>query len=251
MEVPIPDLEASTEAWHARLAPRLEAVRERIAAAARRAGRDPDEVTLVAVLKGRPPAAARAVHDLGVRHLAENRVQEARRRREVLGTLPGALWHLIGPLQRNKIVWALRLFDRIDSVDRLSLARELSRRAVRAGIAVPVLLEVNVGREPQKHGFWPQAPAPEGREALEAALEEILSLPGLRVEGLMTVPPLAADPEAVRPYFRALRQLRDRLAARYPQATWARLSMGMSADFEVAVEEGATEVRLGRILFEG
>ncbi len=207
----------------------LERVRERIAQAARRAGRRPEEILLVAVSKTAPVERVRAAIDAGVPALGENRVQEAKEKiRQLAHPVP---WHLIGRLQTNKARDAVALFDLIQSVDRVDLARELDRRA---GKPVDVLLEVNVGAEPSKGGF---APAD-----LKPALEAIAELPRLRVRGLMTIPPAASDPEQARPSFRLLRELRD-------QTGLTELSMGMSADFEVAIEEGATMVRVGTAIF--
>ena len=207
----------------------LERVRERIAQAARRAGRRPEEILLVAVSKTAPVERVRAAIDAGVPALGENRVQEAKEKiRQLAHPVP---WHLIGQLQTNKARDAVALFDLIQSVDRVDLARELDRRA---GKPVDVLLEVNVGAEPSKGGF---APAD-----LKPALEAIAELPRLRVRGLMTIPPAASDPEQARPSFRLLRELRD-------QTGLTELSMGMSADFEVAIEEGATMVRVGTAIF--
>lgn len=227
-----------TTAWPSRIAANLEEVRERIARAARRAGRDPAEVTIVCVTKTFPAEVVRAVVAAGLADIGENRVQEAEAKRAQLGDLE-ARWHLVGHLQRNKAGRALELFDRIHSVDSLDLAAALERRASRI---VPVLLEVNVGEEGTKFGFPPRA------EVLCAAAETILALPHLRLEGLMTVAPFVPDPEEVRPVFRRLRALYEELGARYPEAPWGHLSMGMTDDYAVAVEEGATMVRLGRAL---
>jgi pyridoxal phosphate enzyme (YggS family) len=222
---------------------RLASVRERIAAACRRAGRHPEEVRVVAVVKGFGAEAAAAVVRAGLRDLGENRVQEARAKipavRGLVGEEAAATWHLVGHLQRNKARWAVELFDWVHSVDSGTVAHELSRRATSARRTVRVLVEVNVAGEPTKHGVAPEA-APD-------LVELVASLPGLRVEGLMTVAPLSPDPESVRWVFRALRHLRDRI--RTDRGLELReLSMGMTDDFEVAVEEGATWVRLGRAL---
>jgi pyridoxal phosphate enzyme (YggS family) len=177
--------------------------------------------------------------ELGLRDFGENQVKMAEEKAAALG--PSARFHLIGHLQRNKVRRALRLFRSIHSVDSLKLAEALSRRL--GGEHLPVLLEVNIGSEEQKHGFLP--------EELLPALEHISPLPGLCVEGFMAVPPYRADPEEVRPYFRRLREIRDE-ALRHggSHGKLETLSMGMSGDFEVAVEEGATEVRVGSALFE-
>lgn len=221
---------------------RLDRVRERIRAACERAGRDPQEVRVVAVTKGFRAEVAAAAVRAGLQDLGENRVQEAREKvprvRELVGP-EQVTWHLVGHLQRNKARWAVELFDWVHSVDSGTVAHELSRRATSARRTVRVLVEVNVAGEPTKHGVAPEA-APE-------LVELVASLPGLRVEGLMTVAPLSPDPESVRWVFRALRHLRDRI--RTDRGLELReLSMGMTDDFEVAVEEGATWVRLGRAL---
>ena len=206
-------------------------VRARIATACERAGRSTDEVTLIGVSKGFPAAAIAEAVGTGLRDIGENRVQEAAAKIEALsarGITPR--WHLIGHLQTNKAKTAANLFAIIHSVDSLRLAQELSRRAERVGI----LLEVNAAQEASKFGFTPKEVAP--------ALSSIASLPHLDVQGLMTVAPQANDPEAVRPVFRELRQLRDALGLR-------ELSMGMTDDFEVAIADGATMVRVGRAIF--
>ena len=207
----------------------LERVRERIAQAAQRAGRRPEDILLIAVSKTFPAERVRDAIDAGVSALGENRVQEAKDKIRTLGhPVP---WHLIGSLQTNKVKDALALFDLIQSVDRLDLARELDRRASKP---VDVLLEVNVGAEASKGGFAPSE--------LKPALEVIAELPRLRVRGLMTIPPAVATADEARPSFRLLRELRD-------QTGLTELSMGMSADYEVAIEEGATIVRVGTAIF--
>jgi hypothetical protein len=207
-------------------------VRERIAAAAERAGRRPDDVLLIAVSKTVPVERIKEAIDAGVAALGENRVQEAKAKIAVLGhPVP---WHLIGHLQTNKVKDALALFDVIHSIDRLELARECERRAAASGRPVDVLLEVNVADEPQKSGF----PV----DAVPAALEAIAGLAHLKVRGLMAIPPVVERAEDSRPAFRALRALAGRHGL-------GELSMGMSSDFEVAVEEGATMVRVGTAIF--
>ena len=225
------------------LATRLGHVRQRIAAAATRAGRDPASVTLVAVTKTLPPETITQAYALGLRLFGENRVQEARAKRQVLA-LPEARWDLIGHLQTNKAGWAVELFDRVQSVDGLRLAQTLDAHAASLGRILPVLLEVNVAGEANKSGL---APA----ELVEVA-RAIVALPHLSPEGLMTVAPLAADGEMVRPVFRELRHLRDQVRLAVPinvDGGWPHLSMGMSDDFAVAIAEGATIIRLGRALF--
>jgi PLP dependent protein len=210
----------------------LERVQVAIAAACTRAKRSPDAVLLIAVSKTVDVERIRQAIAAGVPALGENRVQEAKAKIEVLGhPVP---WHLIGPLQTNKAKDAARLFDWVHSVDRLDLANELDRRATALGRTVDALIEVNVGDEPQKAGVRPHEIAP-----LLAAVE---GLRGIRIRGLMAIPPVADDAEQSRPHFRRLRELRDALGLEH-------LSMGMSADFEVAVEEGATMVRVGTAVF--
>lgn len=217
---------------------RLETVQARIAAAAARAGRAADAVELVAVSKTFPAETVRAAWEAGQLVFGENRVQEAAAK---IPELPGTLrWHLIGHLQKNKVRRALPLFELIHGVDALDLAEAIDRVAAEEGLFPRVLLEVNVAGEATKFGFRP--------DALERDLDALLVLPRLQIEGLMTIAPLADDPEKSRPHFAALRELRDSLAAR-AGAPFATLSMGMSGDFEVAVEEGATLVRVGSAIF--
>jgi pyridoxal phosphate enzyme (YggS family) len=214
------------------VASNIEVVRGRIAAAASRAGRDPAQVRLIGVVKSVRPEVVAAAIRCGLTDLGENFVQEAEERRAALGSLgSAATWHFIGHLQTNKTAAAIRLSDIIHSVDSLRLAQTLSRRAERD---LPVLLEVNVGREASKYGFLP--------EEVDAAVRQIGCLPHLQLRGLMTIAPAVADAEQVRPLFRELHAL----AAAHGLAE---LSMGMTDDFEVAVEEGATMVRVGRALF--
>ena len=210
----------------------LERVRERIVRAAERAGRRAEDVLLVGVSKTVDVARIRAALGAGLTALGENRVQEARGKVAELGR--AAAWHLVGHLQTNKVRDALELFDVVHSVDRIDLARELDRRARARGRPVDAFLQVNVAVEPTKGG-WPP-------EAVETAVEALTALPGLRVRGLMTIPPAVDRPEESRGWFRALRKLAERHGL-------ADLSMGMSGDFEVAVEEGATMVRIGTAIF--
>jgi pyridoxal phosphate enzyme (YggS family) len=217
----------------------LHAVQTQIARAAEDAGRDPAEVTLVAVTKTVLPAAIRVVYDLGVRHFGENRVQEARDKLAMLD-LPDAQWEMIGTLQRNKARLATRLFARVQSIDNLALAQALDRAAGEQHRVMPVLIEVNVAGEATKHGVAPEDALPLARA--------LATLPHLRGTGLMTVAPIAEDPAAVRPIFRRLRLLRDAIRAELG-ANWYELSMGMTDDFPVAIAEGATLVRLGRAIF--
>ena len=216
----------------------LEAVRGRIAAACARAGRDPADVTLVAVSKNHPPESVRALTELGVTVFGENRVQEAKAK---IPLSPGrARWHLIGHLQSNKCRDAVQLFEMIESVDSLALAEELQKWADKAAKTLPILLEVNVAGEASKFGYRP--------DLVLADLARINALTKLEIHGLMTVAPWSLEPEKVRPVFRRLRELRteceQRLGAPLPH-----LSMGMSGDFEGAIAEGATIVRIGTALF--
>jgi PLP dependent protein len=222
------------------LTARVRAVRARVAAAAERAGRSPDGVQIVAVSKMVDVERIRGAYELGLKMFGENRVQEARNKIAAL-RLPLIRWELIGHLQTNKVARAVELFDRVQSVDSVHLAEALERQAAQDGRPLPVLVEVNVAGEASKSGL-PLADA-------AAAARIIAVLPHLRVEGLMTVAPQVADPEAVRPVFRQLRELRDRLRVAAPQSDWRHLSMGMTDDFEVAIAEGATLVRIGRAIF--
>ena len=218
----------------------LEIVRSRIASAATRAGRDPADVELVAISKTHPAGLVREVAEAGQELFGESRVQEALVK---IPELPGRLrWHFIGHLQANKVRKALPLFELIHGVDTMEIARDIDRIATELGLHPRVLLEVNVSGEGSKHGFTP--------EALERGLEELLALPRLQVEGFMTMAPLAPEAEASRPFFAALRALRDRLAAQ-AGIPFPTLSIGMSGDYEVAVEEGATLVRVGSAIFGG
>lgn len=214
------------------IAERVEQVRLCIAAACRRSGRSRGEVTLVAVTKGVPPEAIVEAAGAGLRHFGENRVQEAAGKRAALSALPpDVVWHLVGHLQTNKVKTAIGLFDIIHSVDSVHLAETISKRAQSP---VPVFLEVNVTQEPTKYGF--------SLDELPRAHAVVTRIPGVDVEGLMTVAPQADNPEEARPVFRTLREAARSLGLR-------QLSMGMSDDFEVAVEEGATHVRIGRAIF--
>ncbi len=214
------------------IAENLSTIRERIARAAQRAGRRPDDILLIGASKTVDAARIREAFAAGLTHFGENRVQEAEAKLAQLADIRAkTVWSLIGPLQTNKITRALQLFDAIHSVDSVRLAEAISTRAARD---VPVLLEVNIGGEASKSGFPPAE--------LPTACEQARRFPHLRIEGLMTVPPQTLDPEQARPYFQALRRLRDQLGLTH-------LSMGMTGDFEVAIEEGATMVRIGRALF--
>lgn len=239
------------------IAANLESLRRRIAAAAQRAGRSPQEITLVAVSKTFPAEAVRAAYLAGVRHFGENRVEEGREKIppvnawavEQGGDVP--TWHMIGHLQSRKAEEAVDFFQVIHSVDGVKLARRLERFCAQRQVTMPILLEVNVSGEQSKYGLsaWDWADDRAQREELFAAVAEIGALAGLRLQGLMTVAPIVAAPEEARPYFQKLRALRDALAERFPGVSWAHLSMGMTDDFEPAVEEGATLLRIGRAIF--
>jgi len=210
----------------------VEAVRERIAGACQRAGRSPDGITIVAVTKTVEPLAIATALKMGIRHFGENRVQEAEEKiRQLSGLKPRPSWHMVGHLQTNKVKVAVEIFDIIHSVDSVRLAEAISRRTQKT---LPVFLEVNVSGEASKSGF-PMA-------EVEPALEVISHLPKIEIKGLMTIAPMVTDAEQVRPIFKKLRSLRDSFRLEH-------LSMGMTDDFEVAIEEGATLVRIGRAIF--
>jgi pyridoxal phosphate enzyme (YggS family) len=220
------------------IAQNLERVREQIAAAARRAGRDPGEVTLVAVTKTVAPERVEEALRCGVAVFGESKIQEARAKIPLVSGR--ARWHMVGHLQSNKARDAVALFELIHSVDSVKLAVELDKWAARAGRTQPILLEVNVAGEKSKFGLPP--------DGLEDALARVHSLTRLEPVGLMTITPYADDPEQARPHFRRLRELRDTLRA---ARGWSlpHLSMGMSGDFQVAIQEGATLVRIGTAIF--
>jgi PLP dependent protein len=231
------------------IAENLAQVRERIAAAARRAGRNADEITLMGVSKTFPAERIREAYAAGLRVFGENRVQEFARKVDALRDLPGAEWHLIGHLQSNKAAKATELFDAVDSVDSVRLAEKLNASAEGAGKTLSVLIEINVGGEQAKSGVEPGSDE-QCSDELEQILRGAPRWANLKIRGLMTIPPYAEDPVASRPYFRQLRQIRDRITAReLPEVGTAVLSMGMSHDFEVAIEEGATCVRVGTAIF--
>jgi pyridoxal phosphate enzyme (YggS family) len=220
------------------LADNLETIQQRIRTACERAGRKPESVLLLAVSKTHPPETVRAAADCGLVFFGENKVQEARAK---IPLCPGKLrWHLIGHLQSNKCRDAVQLFEMIQSVDSLPLAREINGRAEQAAKRMPVLLEVNVAGEANKFGYAP--------EKMLAELKELNALPRIEIHGLMTVPPWTAAAENSRPYFRRLRELKEQ-AETVLGAPLPHLSMGMSGDFEIAIEEGATIVRIGTALF--
>ena len=222
----------------------ISAIRERIAAAARRAGRSPDDISLMAVTKTHPPERIRDAYAAGLRLFGENRVQEFAGKAGALADLPAASWHMIGHLQTNKAGKAVELFSAVDSVDSLKLASKLDAAARTAKKRLQVLIEINVGGEAQKSGLAP------GLAELEELLIAAPRLEALEFRGLMTVPPFTEDPEGARQFFRKLRALRDDILSRkLPAVGVDVLSMGMSHDFEVAIEEGSTCVRVGTAIF--
>lgn len=237
------------------LAEAIARVKDRMAAAARRAGRNPAEITLVAVTKTFPVETLLQAYQLGLRDLGENRVEEAQKKipdfRFQISNfhLPPSTFdfspsnpcfHMVGHLQSRKAREAVTLFDMIHSVDSIKLAQKLNRLCVEAGRVLPILLECNVSGEEDKYGF---------KLLADADVEAILSLPGVRVAGLMTMAPIVDDPPQTRPVFAALRRMAEQLSARFGAEHFKHLSMGMTDDFEVAIEEGATMVRIGRALF--
>lgn len=234
------------------------AIRERylktldaIAAAASRAGRSPDAVRVVVVTKAHPVQTVRAAIEAGARLLGENYAEEGVEKILALKSYTseaqiGVEWHMIGHVQSRKAGLVIEHFALFHSLDSLKLARRMARLAAGRGRPFPALLEFNVSGEPSKYG-WPAADESRWPELLPE-LEEIVREPNLNVCGLMTMPPLSTDPEAARPYFQRLRRLRDFLALRLPQADWQELSMGTSSDYIVAVEEGATLVRIGQAI---
>jgi PLP dependent protein len=210
----------------------LEAVRHRIDQACRRSGRSVDDVTLIAVTKTIAEDAIRTAFKLGIRNFGENRVQEATPKiRSLMDLHPGPTWHMIGHLQSNKLKTALEIFNVVQSIDSVYLAEAVNRRAVRK---VPVFLQVNVAGETTKTGF--------SLTNISQSFKQVRALSGLEIKGLMTIAPLVKNPEEVRPVFRKLRELGDHFHLEH-------LSMGMTDDFEIAIEEGATMVRIGRAIF--
>ena len=218
---------------------RIAEIEERIARAAERAGRA-EGARIVAITKTHPPSVVEATLAAGLLHIGENRVQELEAKVEAIGR-DRAEWHLVGHLQRNKVRRAIPLFDLIHSIDSLRLARELSKEAVRAEVEVRGLVQVNTSGEESKYGF--------DLESAVDAVGQIVELPGLRIEGLMTMAPFTADESVLRRTFGGTRELFERCDREIPGFEARHLSMGMSNDFEIAVEEGSTLVRLGTILF--
>jgi PLP dependent protein len=222
------------------IASNIRAIQERITAAATRVNRHPGDIRLMAVSKTVPPGRVLEAMEAGVKVFGENYVQEAREKIPAVGQ--AAEWHMIGHLQTNKVKYVINLFDWVHSVDRLELARELDKRAGEKSRKLNVLAEVNVSGEESKNGIEPS-------QVMELVRQASL-LPNLSVRGLMTMPPFSDDPENSRPYFKALSKLRDEIStAAIPNVRMDELSMGMTDDFEVAIEEGATIIRVGRAIF--
>jgi len=222
------------------IAENIAAIRQRMLAAAARSGRSPESIRLLAVSKTVTPDRVRQAIDAGMAFFGENYVQEAREKIPVVGH--SVEWHMIGHLQTNKAKYVVNLFDWIHSVDRMELARELDKRAEQNNRKLKILIEVNVSGEASKSGAEPSE-VPE-------LVRQISVLPNLSVQGLMTMPPISDDPNQSRPYFVALRKLRDEIAsAAIAGVSMNELSMGMTDDFEVAIEEGATIIRVGRAIF--
>jgi len=217
----------------------LERVFERIKSSAERVGRNPNEITLVAVSKTFPPEIMRIAYELGLRNFGENRAQEARNKSEVLKDL-NIIWHFIGRLQRNKVKYVVKFSELIHSVDSLELLFEIDKRSEKIGKVQNILLEVNVSGEETKGGIEP--------EEVEKMVEEALKFENIKFKGFMTMAPFVEDPQEVRWVFRKLREIRDSISKKYGLEN-LELSMGMSNDFEVAIEEGATIVRIGTAIF--
>ncbi len=216
-------------------------VTDTITAAAERSGRSPSSIRLVVVGKTHPPETIQAAIDAGAAIIGENYIQEARSKFDALICNP-VQWHFIGHLQRNKAKYAVRMFDLIHTVDSSKLAVELDKQARKAGKVQDILVQINISAEPTKSGV--------GENDAETLLREINRLPNVRIKGLMAMPPFFYDPEGARPYFKALRLLRDRLkTCDIPNIEMKELSMGMTGDFEAAIEEGATLVRIGTYIF--
>lgn len=230
-------ISAEEQEW---LAANIARVRASIAGAAQKVGRSPDEVTLVAVCKTKPLALVRMAYNVGVTHFGENRVQEALPKLAAFHPVDVS-WQMIGHVQSNKASKVAGAFDCVQSVDSQHLAQALNRHAGEEGKRLPVLLQVNVSGEASKEGV-PLAEAPE-------LARQLVALPHLDVQGLMTIAPLVENPEEVRPVFRGLRELRERLRVEVPESSWRHLSMGMTDDYRIAIEEGATIVRVGRAIF--
>lgn len=226
------------------IAANLAAIHQRIARAATRAGRDPEQIALMAVSKTHPAERIIEAYNAGHRLFGENRVQEFAEKFDALSGLPLTHFHMIGHLQSNKAGKAVEIFHAVDSLDSAKLGDRLNAAAIKLNKTISALVEINIGGEQAKSGISPESPA------LEEILRAAHGWSHLRVQGLMTVPPFTEDPEGSRPYFRRLRELRDNLAARnFSGITFELLSMGMSHDFDVAIEEGSTCVRVGTAIF--
>ena len=225
------------------IAENVEQIKRRIESAAHRAGREVENISLMAVTKTVAAEPIREAHSAGLRLFGENRVQEFATKSESLRDLQDAEWHMIGHLQTNKAGKAVEAFSSVDSVDTLRLAQKLNAAAELSGKRLTVLLEINIGGEQAKSGLNPRSPE------LEQLLRAGRDLDHLQISGLMTVPPFSENAEDARPYFRRLRELRDRLNEQLPAISLHALSMGMSHDFEVAIEEGSTCVRIGTAIF--
>lgn len=236
-------------------ASRVLSVERRIDDACRRSGRARDSVTLVAVSKTRTADEVLPILHTGLCHLGENRPEEAAEKIPLVdeyaaqGGLPAPIWHMIGHVQSRKTTLVVGPYALVHSLDSLHLGQRLSRLAVASGCTLDCLVQVNVSGEESKSGYVVSDPAGELPPPFLSDLSSLLALPGIRLRGLMTIPPAGDDPEDARPYFRRLRLLRERLAGVYPAGDWRELSMGMTDDFEVAIEEGATLVRVGRAIF--
>jgi pyridoxal phosphate enzyme (YggS family) len=221
------------------IAENIARLKDEVAAAARKAGRNENEIQLMAVSKIHPAEAIVEAYEAGQRLFGENRVQEFQEKSAIVSALEGATFHLIGPLQSNKTAKAAELFDAIDAVDSLKIAQRLDATAFTLSKRLPILIEVKLSHEESKHGILPAE--------LPALLEAIASLKSVEAVGLMTVPPWSEDAETARPYFSELRRLREEAAKLHPALT--QLSMGMSNDFRIAIEEGSTCVRVGTAIF--
>lgn len=231
-------------------------VLDRISSAASKSGRDPDSVTLIVVSKGRSLDAVKAIYLQGQHEFGENRPEEGSKkargaRHEISLDGPPIIWHMIGHIQRRKAKFILADFDYVHSLDSFRLAERLNRFASKSNRALPVLLEFNMSGESSKYGFTADRFEQDVNQwkNLIKVVESILNQPALKVRGLMTMAPIGSHPEQARPHFQRLRCLRDRLSQHFPKSTWSDLSMGMTDDFEVAIEEGATFVRVGRAIF--
>jgi pyridoxal phosphate enzyme (YggS family) len=226
------------------IAANLDAIRDRIAAAAHRAGRNPDDIVLMAVCKTFPVEAIQEAYAAGQRLFGENRVQEFAEKFPSVANLPDVRFHMIGHLQSNKAAKTAEIFHAVDSIDSAKLAQRLNDASQKLNKTLDALIEINVGGEEAKSGLAYDSPE------IDAILSQAPQWKNLNIRGLMTVPPFTDDPEGARPYFRKLRELRDQLAARkLPTVSLDALSMGMSHDFEVAIEEGSTCVRIGTAIF--